>query len=835
MVVPLISLLAALQTAAAGTSPSDGVLQTESSLRWIDAPPAWITGLVLVPLILAVVWWTYRRESTLSTRQRTLLAALRVLGIAVILLASFRPAIETTRNLKVRTEIHMLVDDSASMGRHDNYQADLADGLRASLDASAPDDLSDLSRIELVSRLLGGGGDDAASHARGPAKEFLDKLNQDFDIRWFRFWDRSYPITTLDELDGKGASTRIGDVLDLHLGSHSVDPTKLEAVVLVTDGRSNEGLAPREGVARLRAAEVPLHILGVGDPSEERNLTLSGPPGPQQVLQNEEAVFELSVTAQGLARKPGQEFDLILRYQKTGAGKGQEGGPRKGVTLSAAPVSAPLPNSGETRKVLVRHSFAEPGDYILTFEVPPLPGETNPKDNTTRRYLRVDSDRIRVLYVEDVPRWDYRYITRALKRVDRSIGVQCWQFDASPQIRQESSEDLPPLSALPRTKSELFKYHVILLGDVPPWRLGATEEARAKWIGLLKEFVEHGGGVGFLAGPSAMPESYRETALEDLLPVVIGDMSEDAVPNVLGDRFRPQLESPHAPHPITKLRDDIDSNKRLWDDGLEGMAWYYPVLRAKAGAKVLLRHPQDQNKYGRRVLAALAPYPKGTVFFCAFDETWRWRNPYGERYVDKFWRNVVRALAENKLRRMDDRVSLTVDHENLDIGGRVRIELQLLDEDYNPVLAESARLHLRVPSGKLQSIVVPRLQGQAGRFETVLPLTEAGVYSLLRYRDGQPQGRAMARQDVIVRIPERELAHTSLDQAGLQELAKAGGGRYAHIANLTTLLPGFRGRGAGIKTVDRKTREIWDRSWTVLLVLLFFTVEWILRKRWRMV
>ena len=62
-----------------------------------------------------------------------------------------------------------------------------------------------------------------------------------------------------------------------------------------------------------------------------------------------------------------------------------------------------------------------------------------------------------------------------------------------------------------------------------------------------------------------------------------------------GEPFVPVPENPHAPHPIVRLQDDLDVNRRLWEVGLEGMSWYHSVLRAKAGATVLLRHPIDEN------------------------------------------------------------------------------------------------------------------------------------------------------------------------------------------------------------------------------------------------
>lgn len=797
-------------------------MDSNRQLIWLDAPPAWVIGLVLVPLLILLIWWSYKKQRDLSRGQRRILFGLRFFALLLALVATFRPAIQTTRVLKERSEVHFLIDDSASMDRHEPYPEEMAQAIRAALGPKAPEDLGTLSRQDLVRLFLG-----------NPESPLLTALRKDFDLRWYRFSDHVEPIQDLEELQAKGSSTRIGDALDLHLvqtsGTNEEGSTgRLEAVILVSDGRNNEGLSPRESADRYRDQQIPVHVLAVGDPSSERNLVLSGPSGPQQVLRNEEAVFELDVAATGYK---GREAELILKgFRKSG----EEDQPDE-PDLVLNSTSFVVPDGGKGSKVTITHTFTEPGDYILTFEVPPLPGETNPKDNVTRRYLRVDSNTIRVLYLDEQPRWEYRYIAKALLRVDKSIQVQALLFDADPNFVQEHSQGLPALTSLPRTKAELFQYDVILMGDVPPTRLGEDPSSRLKWMELVKEFVEHGGGLGFIAGEVAMPELYRETPLEDLLPVVIDVFGDGDLPEGQYQSFRPQLENPGAPHPIVKFSEQLDQNRLLWERGLPPMNWYYPVLRAKAGATVLLRHPEDENKYGRRVLAAIAPHPEGRVAFFGFDETWHWRRFYGEKYQDPYWRRIVRALAEGKLRRLDDRVRLVVERNQVDLGARDKVHLTLLDEDFNPVLAAKARIHLRKPDGKTNAVELARLKGQPGEFEATIEFTDAGVFSVLYYKDEIPGTRPLAREDVIVQIPELELAHPSMNEAGLRKLAEHAEGRFAWLHDLDQLRAAFEDRGGGQKIVDRQTQQIWDQAWTVLLILALLSLEWILRKRWNLI
>lgn len=814
MISPILNLLPAIQ--------AEESIDSNRELIWLDAPPAWIIGMVLIPLLILIVWWSYKKQRDLTGGQRRILFGLRLLALTLALIACFRPAIQTTRVLKERSEVHFLIDDSASMDRAEPYPEEMATAIRDALGADAPEDLGTLTRRELVQKLLG-----------KPGSPLQKTIGEDFDIRWYRFSDRVDPFQDLQELQAKGSSTRIGDALDLHLVQSTSNleagtAGRMEAVILVTDGRNNEGLAPNESADRYRNQQIPVHVLAVGDPSSERNLVLSGPSGPQQILRNEEAVFELDVVATGYK---GREAELILK----GFRKSEEDDGKNEPELILNSTSFVVPEGGKGTKVSITHTFKEAGDYILTFEVPPLPGETNPKDNVTRRYLRVDSNTIRVLYIEEQPRWEYRYLSKALIRVDKSIAAQCFLFNASRNFIQEHSEGLPPLTALPRTKAEIFQYDVILIGDVPPSRLGDDPASRQKWLELLKEFVEKGGGLGVIAGEGAMPELYRETPLEDLLPVVIDVFGDGSMPQDDYRTYYAKLENPGAPHPIVKMSQHLDQNRMLWEQGLAPMTWYYPVLRAKAGATVLLRHPQDENKYGRRVLAAIAPYPQGRVAFFGFDEAWRWRRFYGVKYVDPFWRRVVRSLAEGKLRRLDDRVRLVVERNQVDQGARVKVQLSLLDEDYNPVLAPNAKIHLRRPDGKLVPIELTRMKGQPGEFESTIEFDVAGVFSVLYYRGEIPANRPLAREDVIVQVPELELAHPSMNEAGLRQLAERAEGRFAYLYDMDQLIPAFLNRGGGQKIVDRETRQIWDQAWTVLLILSLLSLEWILRKRWNLI
>jgi uncharacterized membrane protein len=247
---------------------------------------------------------------------------------------------------------------------------------------------------------------------------------------------------------------------------------------------------------------------------------------------------------------------------------------------------------------------------------------------------------VRVLYVEDVPRWEYRYLKNALLR-DRSVALQAFLCAVDADFAQEHSEGRTALSELPRARDELERYDVVLLGDVGPESLGASAEERDAWFAVLGDFVADGGGLGVLCGERAMPEHYRGTALEALLPVDLPprQTAEGWVP--VDGGVTPLLAPGAEAHPAVLLADDPEDNVRIWHGGFPPFRRYRPLGQPRRGSMVLLSDPGPE----RRPFAAVGSHGRGRTFILATDETWRLRDPHGERYHARLWRNVLRWLA----------------------------------------------------------------------------------------------------------------------------------------------------------------------------------------------
>src|SRR5262249_39352249 len=126
------------------------------------------------------------------------------------------------------------------------------------------------------------------------------------------------------------------------------------------------------------------------------------------------------------------------------------------------------------------------------------------RDSMTRQ-VRVLDSKVKVLYVENTPRWEFKFLQPALLR-DRRVEAKFILASADPEtlrppgsLTPEQRKQWPYLQAFPiRDKLLEDKYDVVILGDVPTGPKGFLKREQLDW---LREFVEvHRGGLVVLAG-----------------------------------------------------------------------------------------------------------------------------------------------------------------------------------------------------------------------------------------------------------------------------------------------------------------------------------------------
>lgn len=763
-----------------------------------DAPGRLVLAILAVVLIAS---WVYVKHHPVRRRAGIALAGLRSVVLVLIVIILAEPVLELRYTERPKPLVWLLVDSSDSMNL---------------VDEDSTESGSPTSRADHLRRVL--------SEENGP----LVTLEERFRVQAFAF-DRPDGVRSLDlaalrhggerttRVDPSGQeSTPASDSLDPPAGTSTAIgaalddlrrryPTRnLTAVVIISDFVQNAGVPAVDAAVSL---DVPIFAVGMG-PKAAADLAI-----------------ELDVEP---TVKKAERVSFAVGLRQTGLT-----GQAASVTLSAAPADGSSPPdvvgtrtvSLDQPQMLVEFPVLpdEAGRFVYTAHVDPLPDETIEQNNTAVRNVVVTDDYLRLLFVEYEPTWEWRFIKEVFHR-DRLVGQEgfrTWLRSSDPAVR--STSDLF-LETLPPPRDEFFQYDVIFLGDVPASALPG------RFAEMTQEFVsEFGGGLVVIGGPRFGPQALAESPVANMLPVVI-----DPDAKRRDESFRLRQTPAAAEFDFMRLGDSPEENRQAWGN-LGELPWYQPVRRIESTATVLAEHPTDTTSDGQtpQPLIALRPYGAagGEVVYLGFNETWRLRRLYGEKYYRQFWGQLIYRLGLGHARGADKRFVIhSLPEEPFAPDTEIPFTVHAWDRNFERLTEDD------VPNGTLAGELVRRSSGQAipvtlpmtrpGVFETRMPVYQPGDYRL-QVTDPVTNEVHEARFRVADVSIERRVATRD---AGLQESLAAAvpGGRAYELDELKRLASEFNP-----PEVTRTTTSIlslWE-TWLVFgLVVGLLLAEWLMRK-----
>lgn len=753
------------------------------NIRLGEGTPRWVI-LLYVAFVAWYTYWLYAKpKGTASPRFRVLLGLLRGALFLLLFIILLKPALVIEKSQLKQSTVALLVDTSLSMSLKDEYEGSAASALARNLNMTDPE-VGQMSRLELVKRML-----------LHPDYQIPARLAKACTLKTFEFSDGVKEVTDLAPLKEAGYSTRLGDAIAEVAGR--LKGRSLAAMIVVSDGRSNAGKLPIEAARDVcLASEPPITVfaVGVGSTYQPPDAAVGELFASEVAALGDIVNFNVTLSATGLQN---QTLSIEL-YQEA-------------KLVASRPLT--IRSATEHQNVTLSFKPSEPGTFTYTIKVPPVPGERITENNAATHTMRIVERKVKVLLLSDYPSWEFRFLKNALLR-DRSVTASCLLQSADPGYMEGEV-----LRRYPSTLKELFAFDCVIWQDVNPQALAETD------IENTVRFVQDSGG-GFLlqAGPVHTPGVFKDTPLEQILPVSLPEPEIAAtVLNVplWKEPFKPRLTDTALSHPITNLGDE---NARLWDE-LPAQLWFYPAKRVKPGAQALLLHPFETNEYGNYPLAAVQFYGSGRVMFLGIDSTWLWRYWQGDKQFYRFWGQAIRYLSTGRILGSNKRVSLTTNKSTYIVGEQVRVKARWLDENYRP--ASEGAVEVRIESlGKSKTLKLTAASGQPGMYETVFPAGAPGSYTLKL-----SVGPEEATRVFQVTMPQLEFAATQLDEAGLESLARMTGGKYLRLSDAARVPELVKSLEQEITTEIRD--DLWDSPLAIVIVVLLLSAEWILRK-WRL-
>ena len=745
--------------------------------RW---PLLVLAGALLTLLILHL----YREQGRRLARWRLWVMQVAKSAALLLLLAILlEPVLRAERVTLVKRSLAVLVDDSLSMGIRDRY---LSEEARAVVERSPAAALltesEPPSRIDVAKRLLA-----------DPALDPLAKLGQEFNVELFRVGDtfEEFSPTQLPALAPKATSTDLGSAIRKAL--EAFQGRNLSALVLLTDGQHNRGLDPGLAAEAAASQGVRLYPVGLGEP-ESRDIELTNLVGEDVVFADEEVPLYVKVRQTGFA---GAQLEMVLR-------RGEAEVARQSVTLSDAP----------EQTVDLHFTPDLVGSQTYTVELLPQPGELLTTNNVLGKTFRVIDQAIRVLYVEEEPRWFWRFFTASALR-DKRLKLSMVLRSADPGLRRDPNY----VAEFPQTREEMFAYDLVIFGDVNPGYFAAEQ------LSLLDEFVRsEGGGFLMVAGRRFSPGAWRGTTLEAMLPVE-ADPQPPALPEGATETatFRFTVTPEGKTSSVMRLAEDPEANQARWES-LPPLYWFAEnVTRAKPAASVLATHETVEGRSGLLPIVAVMQYGRGRSMFVGSDETWRWRQA-GPDIFRRFWAQAVEYLSVVRLLGEARRVQLTADGSRYSVGDAIHLSARVLDESYEPVVAEKVRAVIQSEGGAETSVELRGDAARPGLFDGSLIAAEPGQF--YAWVEGEEEsGKAF----FTVGPPSLEFASPAMNRELLEHLAAASQGKFYQADQLPALLSDLVSERREV--THRVETELWDAPVVLLLVTILFCTEWLIRKR----
>lgn len=797
--------------------------QTPWPSQWPMAVGWWL----LIALVLVVAEMYRRDAKSLRVWQRALLIGLRCCVLALLLLLLFQVSVSVERTgLPL---VVVLVDDSASMGLRDVYSADadrkFVTGL---LGAETATGSADAERFDMARRIL------SCDEGR-----WLRELRRRHRLRVERFSAEAVSIgedlvddesvrrviAELARLQPTGEITRPAEAVRQVLNQTRGTPPA--AIVLLTDGIASSGEADRlTAVAPLaRERLVPLYVIGIGSDQPTRDVQLAELLVDDVAFVNDPLVFSAKVKSFGFA---GKSATLELRE------RGQE--------RSLTRRSISLPADGQIATVELLFTPTQPGDHEFELVITPPQGDADRDNNRLSQSVRVREGKLKVLLADGLPRWEFRELKNTLER-EATIELHTLLQEADLEFALQDETAKPLKGRFPLTQEALAEYDVVLMGDVNPGAFspGVLEQVR--------EFVREGGGLLLMAGPQHMPLAFRGTPLETLLPIEL-DTARVPPPDAdLRESFQPRwteagrLSTPLFRHLFGARRDRIDAVDAASDrpsqtrpdqsghNELPGLFWLCEAPRLKAGATVLLEHPQRRGEKQPLPVIALQRFGAGKVLFHATDEVWRWRFRNNEKVYSRYWIQALRFLSRTQSLAGVRGVEFSADRQTYQRGEGVKLRLQVLDERQLPA-SGSATVMLERTDEPRRSVELARAAKTTNVFTGELRGLRDGRYHAWLSEPSFPGSPPSV--DFVIEAPQRELLRRRIDRADLETAARTSLGRYYAVADADRL-PADVPAGQPVPLSVATIIPFWTRWELLLLFAGLLTAEWLCRRRWRLI
>jgi hypothetical protein len=595
--------------------------------------------------------------------------------------------------------------------------------------------------------------------------------------------------------DSEGAlsGTDINSAIEQLLSQHD----NLRSVVLFSDGDWNLGSPPVSAAQKMLLKKVPLFVVPVGSKERLPDLDLSNITAPTYGIVGEHIQIPYTIRSS-------------LKHDVTTTIKIRDANANKEFSKKIR-----IPAKKDFFDTLLWRLDRE-GPNKLEISFPVSQGERVANNNKEAFTIQGREESLKVLVIDTLPRWEYRFIRNALSR-DPGVDLDCLLLH--PQLGAGDGPDY--IQEFPNKPEDLQKYDVIFLGDVGVGKSQLT----AKQAELIKGLVEsQASGIVFIPGSQGNQRSLLDSPLGELIPVILDESKPKGISESTASPL--SLTSQGRSSLLTMLGNNASENEEIWQN-LPGFYWSAAIEKAKGGSDVLATHANRRNRYGRIPLLVTKTAGNGKVLYLGHDSAWRWRRGVEDLYHYRFWGQVARWMSYQRNMAAGERVRLYYSPDRPKPGDFVTLNANAFAPNGAPLQEGKVNIDITAPDGSNSRTELTPAEESWGSYTGRLRITQPGEWKLKASIAGDSSAPSVetsitAQGDALEKIGQPARPEVLSEMARVAKGAVIAPQDISNIDKIIEALPQ--------KTPLEDSLPLWAQIATMVTLLCLLALFWTLRK-----
>ncbi|MCD4657869.1 MAG: hypothetical protein K8S87_10050 [Planctomycetes bacterium] len=474
--------------------------------------------------------------------------------------------------------------------------------------------------------------------------------------------------------------------------------------------------------------------------------------------------------------------------------------------------------------------FAKPmkvGRTQYVVSVPVDDVESITANNSKEIDFRVNNPKIRVLYVEGFPRYEFKGIVSVLSsdpnvELTSLINYGAGSYTALGKV----IKGIDLSKGLPQILSEYENFDIVILGDMRPTDLTENQQKLLKtWVidGIKLKNKRMHGNLLFLGGADSLSGSWADSPLEELLPV---ELPPDTSLLTSGPYFieisREGLLSSicNGMPAYFSESDKLRTFKKL--NGFE---------RIKPAAESLIKASDREGNLHHVVVVQNAG---GKIAVNGLMETWKpWSFSLsakgGKTLFTVFWGQLIRWLSGTKEEDVSDTLTIVLSEEKLEPGANFNV--RVIVKDKQDKFIDNAQIDATVKTPQKQDITLEfKPAGMPGQYSTQFLPQFVGKYQI--QCSAWVEGVKIGEDARVFNVGQElsEFYKIGIDRSYLKELAARNSGKYFNLVTLEKLPEALH----NVFRQDKARVQNPEYSANIPLFILFvlmLSTEWFIRRK----